>query len=213
VLSVYPCGCLADDIVANYGGRNGYPPITVTCVPWSGISGNYDFTPYDVIFFDGADCWGQRVLDTATENNIKNFVTSGGGAIFGHDMFLYGKHPVLWPTAGFSRIDGCCQSTANIKLIDDTISRLPYQLPNPLPIQCTHGTGEVQDPAAREVYGGPDVYDHYLNTFLFGSGRTVFTEWGHCAFGCGCENAYGIPGVDEQKSIVNAIYWAAKVTT
>jgi hypothetical protein len=81
-----------------------------------------------------------------------------------------------------------------------------------MPAQCTHGSGEVQNSISREIYGGVDVYDHYLITHTYGAGRSVFTEWGHCAFDCGCNLWQGLPAADESKSIINAIYWAARVT-
>ena len=208
VLSIYPCGCLINQIVANYGNVPGYPTIEVTCVQRDSFTPDFDLSPYKVIAFDGADCWPGSI-GAGSEQNVENFVRNGGAAIFSHDFFLGNKHTILSPVAGFSRIDTCCQGVANSKLFDDAITKTPYALPDPIPIQCTHGSGEVQKPEAREEYGGSDVYDHYFITNLYGSGKSVFTEWGHCAYDCACGLNGGMPASDESKSLINAIYWAS----
>ncbi len=212
VLSIYPCGCLIDDIIANYGTVSGYPQIEVTCVQRDSFTPSYDLSQFDVVAFDGADCW-PGTISSGSEQNVERFVNTGGGAIFGHDFFLGNKHIISQPVAGFSRVDTCCQGTAFNKLLDDSVTRVPYALPNPIPTQCTHGSGEVQRPESKEQYGSTDVYDHYLITYQYGSGRSVFTEWGHCAYDCGCGLNGGMPAADESKSLINAIYWAAGVTT
>ena len=210
VLTVYPCGCLINSIVANYGSVAGYPPIETTCVQRDSFTPAYDLSPYNVVVFDGADCWPGSI-SAGSEANLEKFVRDGGSAVFSHDFFLGSKHAVLQQVAGFQRVDSCCQGTAFNKLLDDPITKSPYLLSNPLPTQCTHGSGEVQKPESKEEYGGSDVYDHYLVTYQYFGGRSVFTEWGHCAYNCGCGLWQGLPSADESKSLINAIYWAAGV--
>ncbi len=209
VLSIYRCGCLIDDIAANFANKNGYPPMQVTCLYEASLSGTYDLSPYNVVAFDGSDC-GVSGMNTETQNNVNSFISGGKGAVITHDTFLGDKNQALQPAAGVDVTGACCDSVAANKLISTQLTEKPYVLPFILPVQCTHTSGEEKT-TSEEIYGSTALRDHYTVTNNYGSGRVVFTQWGHCAYNCGCALAGGLPGADEQKSIINAIYWAAGV--
>ncbi|MBI4177768.1 MAG: hypothetical protein HY516_05415 [Candidatus Aenigmarchaeota archaeon] len=211
ILDIYRCACLVNNMVANFANKNGYPPVQVTCLTEASFSGSYDLSPYNAVVFDGSDC-GNTAMSSAAQQNLKNFVSNGGGIIITHDTFLSFKNPELWPVAGISVTGACCDNLpANVKkLVTRTVTEKPYALPSLMSIQCTHTSGEEKT-TSEEIFGDIALRDHYLVANFYGTGRSVFTQWGHCAYNCGCGLSGGLPSADEQKSMINALYWVAGV--
>jgi flagellin-like protein len=215
VLSIYPCECLLDDIANNFPEL----PITVDCVKYDAFSVSYDISDYNVIFLDGADCWGGKYpqIDANEQKILKDFVTKGGGLILTHDTLGISSTAFieLEDVLGivYDSATGCCPgSDQQNKSQDSIVTNSPFILPNPLSTQWTHVTRQrVTD--ATVVYRldvDPDVGDEqrfYLTTHKYGSGKAAFIQWGHSAYKCDCTLWDGIPGQDEQKAIINTIFW------
>lgn len=211
VLSIYPCGCLVDDIASNFPEML----MNVDCVSYSGFSSSYDLSKYEVVIMDGADCWGEKSLDINSRNYLENFVLRGGGFIVGHDTVCYNGWSDWYDLIGVSRVGnpGSSGSTSRV-IVNNAITKLPYELPTTFDVQTTHTTGDCKpdQEIISEDFNDGATHDYYLINKAYGSGRVALTEWGHSAYTCGCGLAGGVPGVDEQKAIINAIYWVAGAT-
>ncbi|MFH0889637.1 MAG: hypothetical protein V1836_00650 [Candidatus Aenigmatarchaeota archaeon] len=209
VLSIYRCECFIDDMAANFANKNGYPPMIVDCIHESSFTDSYDLSLYNVVAFDGVDA-GPSDMSTNKQQKLENFVASGKSIVFTHDSFYQDKNQILQTVAGVDVLESCCPGIATNKLITDKITEKPYALPSILSVQSTHSSGEHKT-TATEIFGGAGVTDHYLLTNNYGNGESAFIQWGHSARGGGCEVKLGLPGADEQKSIINSIYWVAGV--
>ncbi len=214
VLSVYPCGCLLDDIVNSLNLQNEFD---VTCISVNDFNdGNYDLSKYDVVFLDGADCWGGKSLDVEERIALKQFVAEGGGLVFTHDTIGYRDEwwEELEEVAGIVYDDSvgiACWDTRNWeKVRDDTITIYPYKLPSTLSTQPTHITRQRVTTAVVYYIHPTNNICFYLAANEFINGRAAFIQWGHSAYWCNCAFRSGVPPDDEKKAIMNTIFWAAR---
>jgi hypothetical protein len=219
VLSIYPCSCLVDDIVAN----DGQGIFDVTCMSYSdfnsGVYGDYEnlSRDYDVIILDGADCWNSGAnLDVEERENLREFVRRGGGFITTHDTICHKGWPEIQEILGYDcSAPGTIGMSSVARTRRDGITIFPYSLPSSMSIQSTHTTGN-QNPinATRwyEVTADDSGYDVYLATHQYAAGKTAMLQWGHWAYSCDCSLRDGAPaaGSDESHLIINTLYWVAR---
>ena len=210
VLSIYPCSqCLVSSFINNYGLNF----FTIYCVDVSTFnSQNYDLSKYDAIILDGADCWGGKDIVSDKRSLIANYISNGMGFVATHDTFCLGK---TWPELiSFAGID--CSGpwivySTIYRTRTNSITNFPYALPSSPSIQFTHTTGQHITSAKRwyEATADDSGDDFYLITSTVSKGRVAMIQWGHSTYSCGCEGP-SMPPADEQKIIVNTLYWVAE---
>lgn len=216
VVEVYPCGPVLQQITEKFG-QNMFDVKSMSIEEFN--EGPY-LEPYDIVAFGFADCFGNKNLSEYMEKEVAKVVNEGGAYLITHDTVCY--NPTFADLVGLIGFDCSGKGygakgkyTSARKVRDGEITQKPYVMPAVLQTQETHNSNQSITTATvwyNQTVTHPDTGTYtaiHLTTDTPGMGRVAFIQSGHGAYGCSCSPKSTPMSDDEQKLLINVLYWLA----
>ncbi len=233
VLNIYPDLSDSNTLKAwmdslNLKDNSGEQLITVTSVSitqFNSNSASYLKTgndyKYDVVMFGSWDVYNEKDLSATAEKEIKSYIESGRGVLFGHDTITAARSRRFNNFADLLGIKlsniGNRNGSAQVKIINNGyLMKYPFELADSVTfnIPLSHTVSEYYDSSEGTkwlefvppfTFGGEQLESGTLtsNFYLITNGNVGKIQTGH---------SNGTSTIDERKIIANTLYNLSQVT-
>lgn len=203
VLQVYPNTPQLVDWVKQYGEGK----ITCDAVSISAFNNDPNIAwEYDVIVFGFWDCNNNRDLTASSRDVVVEYIKSGKGVLFGHDTITpFFSHPYFNTLSEYVnlKLDGIYSTR------DTTIKIAKKGLLTNYPYLIGDVGTQLTIPASH-VYGQTPYGDIWMRFLV--DNQFYLTTWNNCAM-IQTGDSNGRATEDEQKLLMNTLYYLAQKTT
>lgn len=229
VLEVYPVAPLVNSWASLYGQGK----LQVTSIPIENFNANpSQIWNYDVVVFGFADCNGNKDLSPTASSVVEKYIQSGKGVLFGHDtlttVLAHPNFTRLAPYANITFNNGVpwppnYNNTTYIKLLKNGfLLNYPNKVGDVntvlnVPMSHTsaeHANGDIWARFYDSINPNNSINSASDNDYVYATtwNNVGFIQTGHSTFTCDGKSTGINPTPDEQKMVINMIFYLAQIT-